>query len=191
MARAVLIDLTRAARRPTRLPAFAFKLTLTMLLFVASMHPLTDVDPSRRGSKFSVARFEAAGVWGTVSEAYGTVQAKSLTNSYGLFRRMTGVEARPEVVVEASDDMVSWQEVNFRYKPGDPYRELSVVAPHQPRLDWQMWFAALGSYRHVRWGHRESQRRTCLSHHPRTAPVPPQPFACDNGAGTCPAHTIR
>ena len=24
-------------------------------------------------------------------------------------------------------------------------------APHQPRLDWQMWFAALGRYEHNPW----------------------------------------
>ena len=174
VARAVLTDLTRAAKRPTRLPAFALKLTMTALLFAASMHPLTDVDPSGRGraAKFSVAQFEAAGVWHVFSEAYSTVQDKSLTNSYGLFRRMTGVEARPEVVLEASGDMLSWQEVNFRYKPGDPYRELPVIAPHQPRLDWQMWFAALGSYHHV-WN-RDGQPALVLpSYHPRITRVPP------------------
>ena len=26
-----------------------------------------------------------------------------------------------------------------------------IIAPHQPRLDWQMWFAALGSYQHDPW----------------------------------------
>jgi len=25
------------------------------------------------------------------------------------------------------------------------------AAPHQPRLDWQMWFAALGSYQYNFW----------------------------------------
>ena len=28
---------------------------------------------------------------------------------------------------------------------------LAWVAPHQPRLDWQMWFAALGSYQNNPW----------------------------------------
>ena len=28
---------------------------------------------------------------------------------------------------------------------------LWYTAPHQPRLDWQMWFAALGSYQHNPW----------------------------------------
>ena len=44
-----------------------------------------------------------------------------------------------------------WQTYTFRYKPGDPGRAPRWVAPHQPRLDWQMWFAALGNYRENPW----------------------------------------
>jgi predicted DCC family thiol-disulfide oxidoreductase YuxK len=61
--------------------------------------------------------------------------------SYGLFSVMT--TERPEIVIEGSDDGASWREYGFRYKPGDVMRPPSWVAPHQPRLDWQMWFAAL------------------------------------------------
>jgi hypothetical protein len=67
----------------------------------------------------------------------------SSINPYGLFSVMT--TERPEIVVEASDDGVRFHEYAFRYKPGDPKRSPRWVAPHQPRLDWQMWFAALGS----------------------------------------------
>ncbi|XP_060608284.1 lipase maturation factor 2-like [Ruditapes philippinarum] len=75
-----------------------------------------------------------------------------LTSSYGLFRRMTGVGGRPEVVIEGSNSRDSgWREYEFFYKPGDLGRRPPVVAPHQPRLDWQMWFAALGSYQHNTW----------------------------------------
>jgi hypothetical protein len=71
---------------------------------------------------------------------------------YGLFRRMTGVGnsvgepvrvARPEVVLEASLDGKKWVEYDFYYKPGNVSQPLPWVAPHQPRLDWQMWFQAL------------------------------------------------
>jgi len=34
---------------------------------------------------------------------------------------------------------------------GDVHRAPPFVAPHQPRLDWQMWFAALGNYQQNRW----------------------------------------
>ena len=63
-------------------------------------------------------------------------------NSYGLFAVMT--TRRPEIVVEGSNDGVRWREYAFRYKPGDLSDPPRQAAPHQPRLDWQMWFAALG-----------------------------------------------
>ena len=62
-------------------------------------------------------------------------------NGYGLFRSMT--TARPEIVVEVSLDGTGWREQPFRWKPGDPGRAPGFVQPHMPRLDWQMWFAAL------------------------------------------------
>ena len=62
-------------------------------------------------------------------------------NGYGLFRSMT--TRRPEIILEASDDGRLWYEVDFRWKPGDLKRRPLFVEPYQPRLDWQMWFAAL------------------------------------------------
>lgn len=64
-----------------------------------------------------------------------------LVNDYGLFRHMT--ETRPEIVIEASPDGSDWKEYTFRWKPGDPAERPRFVTPHQPRLDWQMWFEAL------------------------------------------------
>jgi hypothetical protein len=63
-------------------------------------------------------------------------------NNYGLFAAMT--TTRPEIVVEGSADGRTWLPYEFRWKPGDPARRPGWVAPYQPRLDWQMWFAALG-----------------------------------------------
>jgi hypothetical protein len=60
---------------------------------------------------------------------------------YGLFANMT--LERPEIEVEGSDDGVEWRRYDFRYKMGPTGRAPRLVAPHQPRLDWQMWFAAL------------------------------------------------
>jgi hypothetical protein len=62
-------------------------------------------------------------------------------NGYGLFRVMT--TERPEIVIEVSEDGVTWKEQEFRWKPGDLKRRPAIVEPHMPRLDWQMWFAAL------------------------------------------------
>jgi len=66
-----------------------------------------------------------------------------IVNPYGLFAVMT--TSRVELIVEGSDDLSNWRAYSFRYKPGDVSRNLPFVAPYQPRLDWQMWFAALGS----------------------------------------------
>lgn len=70
-------------------------------------------------------------------------------NNYGLFAVMT--TARPEIIIEGSNDGEMWQPYEFRWKPGDVMRRPRFVAPHQPRLDWQMWFAALGDYRRNQW----------------------------------------
>jgi hypothetical protein len=70
-------------------------------------------------------------------------------NSYGLFAVMTN--KRPEIILEGSNDGISWLPYEFKYKPGDVKRRPGIVAPHQPRLDWQMWFAALGNWRQNPW----------------------------------------
>jgi len=62
-------------------------------------------------------------------------------NGYGLFRVMT--TERREIVIEGSADGAHWLEYEFPWKPGAVTRRPRFVAPHQPRLDWQMWFAAL------------------------------------------------
>jgi hypothetical protein len=72
-----------------------------------------------------------------------------IVNSYGLFAVMT--TERPEIVVEGSNDGATWLAYEFPYKPGDLRRAPPIVAPHQPRLDWRMWFAALGNYQSNRW----------------------------------------
>jgi hypothetical protein len=60
-----------------------------------------------------------------------------------LFAVMT--TTRLEIIIEGSNDGVHWGEYKFKYKPGDVMRRPSWSIPHQPRLDWQMWFAALGT----------------------------------------------
>jgi hypothetical protein len=72
-----------------------------------------------------------------------------VVNTYGLFAVMT--TTRPEIIVEGSSDGQTWLEYEFKYKPGDVRRPPGWVAPHQPRLDWQMWFAALGDYTQNPW----------------------------------------
>jgi len=72
-----------------------------------------------------------------------------LVNRYGLFSVMT--TERPEIIVEGSEDGIHWKEYEFKWKAGNVYQPPKFVAPYQPRLDWQMWFAALASYEDYPW----------------------------------------
>jgi len=72
-----------------------------------------------------------------------------VVNTYGLFAVMT--TSRAEIIVEGSNDGQTWLAYDFKYKPGDLRLPPAWVQPHQPRLDWQMWFAALGNYQGNRW----------------------------------------
>jgi hypothetical protein len=58
---------------------------------------------------------------------------------------------RKEIIVEGSADGLEWKPYELKWKPGDVMRAPGWCQPHQPRLDWQMWFAALGSYRQNPW----------------------------------------
>jgi hypothetical protein len=70
-------------------------------------------------------------------------------NRYGLFAIMT--TRRPEIIVEGSENGRTWKPYEFPWKPGDVRRRPGFVAPHQPRLDWQMWFAALQTCEENPW----------------------------------------
>ena len=79
-------------------------------------------------------------------------QPLSSFNSYGLFAVMT--TSRHEIIVEGSNDGVLWLPYEFKYKPGDIHIAPPIVAPQQPRLDWQMWFAALAPADSSSWFNR-------------------------------------
>ncbi|HEV8146485.1 MAG TPA: lipase maturation factor family protein [Bryobacteraceae bacterium] len=72
-----------------------------------------------------------------------------IVNPYGLFAVMT--TTRPEIILEGSRDGETWQAYEFPYKPGALNRAPRWAAPYQPRLDWQMWFAALGNVQSNPW----------------------------------------
>jgi predicted DCC family thiol-disulfide oxidoreductase YuxK len=102
------------------------------------------------------------------------IEPLHLVSSYGLFAVMT--TQREEIVIEGSQDGVEWREYEFRYKPGDLSRRPRWNIPHQPRLDWQMWFAALDDPRNVRWFPRFLER--LLENEPAvTALLEKNPFA--------------
>lgn len=101
-----------------------------------------------------------------VFSAYSTSQKLHVTSPYGLFRTMTGVGtlsrrdgqqftvvARPEIILEGTaDNGGTWRAYHFKYKPGDVHDRPRLAMPLQPRLDWQMWFAALETdYQSAPW----------------------------------------
>lgn len=72
---------------------------------------------------------------------YHAVKRYHIVNTYGLFRSMT-IE-RPELIIEGSHDGSTWHPYDFKYKPDAPDAPPPFLGPYMPRLDWQMWFAAL------------------------------------------------
>jgi hypothetical protein len=80
---------------------------------------------------------------------YERFEAFRIVNGYGLFRVMT--KDRYEIVIEGSRDGIDWAPYEFKWKPGNVKRAPGWCAPHQPRLDWQMWFAALESPQQNPW----------------------------------------
>ena len=75
-----------------------------------------------------------------------------IADQYGLFARMT--HARYEIEFQGSNDGTNWIPYPFRYKPQDPSKAPGIYAPYQPRFEWNLWFASLGTwseYRFVEW----------------------------------------
>jgi hypothetical protein len=68
-----------------------------------------------------------------------------IANRYGLFAVMT--RGRYEIEFQGSEDGQTWQAYGFRYKPQDLGKAPGIYAPYQPRFDWNLWFASLGSWR--------------------------------------------
>ncbi len=72
-----------------------------------------------------------------------------VANQYGLFAVMT--RARYEIEFQGSRDGRTWIAYPFRYKPQDPAEAPGVYAPYQPRFEWNLWFASLGSWQQYPW----------------------------------------
>ncbi len=68
-----------------------------------------------------------------------------IANQYGLFAVMT--RGRYEIEFQGSQDGTTWLAYPFRYKPQHAKEPPRIYAPYQPRFDWNLWFASLGSWR--------------------------------------------
>jgi len=67
-----------------------------------------------------------------------------IANQYGPFAVMT--PHRYEIEFQGSNDGATWTAYPFRYKPQDVRERPRIYAPYQPRFDWNLWFASLGSW---------------------------------------------
>ncbi|HEY7213910.1 MAG TPA: lipase maturation factor family protein [Thermoanaerobaculia bacterium] len=72
-----------------------------------------------------------------------------IANQYGLFAVMT--RNRYEIEFQGSRDGATWTAYPFRYKPQDPREAPGIYAPYQPRFEWNLWFASLGSWNQYPW----------------------------------------
>jgi hypothetical protein len=84
-------------------------------------------------------------------------QRLRLVNSYHLFASVTRERIEPELQTldtfgdaaadpdAAPDDQ--WSARDLQHKPGDVMRPPDFVAPHQPRVDFQLWFYGLSFQR--------------------------------------------
>ena len=72
-----------------------------------------------------------------------------IANRYGLFAVMT--HERYEIEFQGSADGKTWIAYPFRYKPQAIDRAPGIYAPYQPRFEWNLWFASLGSWREFRF----------------------------------------
>ena len=129
-----------AATSPPRWPHLAGKVARAVLAAIVLLLSGTQILDAFRDNT------EVPGVVRTLERRLAPY---NLVNSYGLFAVIT--TTRIEIEIQGSNDGASWIPYQFKYKPGDVARRPMWVAPYHPRLDWQMWFAALGNSQGNPW----------------------------------------
>jgi len=119
---------------------------MILLLFCGTslllIRQLQNSRAERTAERQSSVRFDVPS-W--FEDGYQALRGFRTFNTYGLFANMT--TERPEIIIEGSRDGTEWKRYRFRWKPDSTTDAPRFVAPHQPRLDWQMWFQALSMHR--------------------------------------------
>nr|CAI5843220.1 unnamed protein product [Callosobruchus analis] len=143
-------------------------------LFMASTPPLLSLHPASNSSVIPDVRL-----------VYDKLHKIRALNQYGLFPKIMGVDGRPEIILEGSDNVEGpWKEYNFLYKPGNVNHSLPFVAPYAPKLDWYMYWAAYSTYDKNPWllslAHRlltgKQEVMVLLDHHHSPFPQKPPKF---------------
>lgn len=114
------------------------------------------------GIVYAFGLFVAYRSWEPVKNIFSKKQVMNtsydclhLVNTYGAFGSVT--KRRFEIIIEGTHDenptnlKTSWKEYEFKGKPGNLGSCPPVIAPYHMRLDWLMWFAAMGNYQHYPW----------------------------------------
>jgi hypothetical protein len=109
-------------------------LCLGLVCYVTTGKLLEDVAPR----SFHMPRYPAD--W---------IEQFRIANDYHLFGTMT--PAREEIEFQGTRDGKTWIPYKFRYKPQDLDKAPGIYAPYQPRFDWNLWFASLGSWPEYRF----------------------------------------
>ncbi|KAJ8964087.1 hypothetical protein NQ314_005141 [Rhamnusium bicolor] len=114
---------------------------IAILLFFSNTVPLASLHPASNST-----------INPAIRATYNRLHKLHAVNQYGLFSKMTGIDGRPEIVLEGSNSIEGpWKEYNFLYKPGNVNHSLPFVAPYAPKLDWQMYWAAYSTYDKQPW----------------------------------------
>eukprot|EP00755_Sulcionema_specki_P014368 Sspe_Gene.56469::Locus_31067_Transcript_1_1_Confidence_1.000_Length_2512::g.56469::m.56469 len=168
-----VIEMTSSSRGLLRVIGFLRAATVAVLSLVVFGVLWMPFDSIHQGAS---GMLQPQALHDTTEKAQSLLRNLQISHSYGLFRRMTGVGRAPKgknkysadygwgglppqvvavpvLVLEGSAKGRNgpWVEIEMRYKPGHVTRPPPFVAPHQPRLDWQMWFAALGGIQTDPW----------------------------------------
>ena len=98
---------------------------------------------------FAPAGWLDATVVGVLEKPITALDPFRIANRYGLFEVMT--HARYEIEFQGSQNGIEWTRYPFRYKPQDPKYAPGIYAPYQPRFEWNLWFASLGTWRQYRF----------------------------------------
>jgi hypothetical protein len=147
------------------------------MLFVSLLSFVEELAHTRRGTRIPAAVSGTLDVADRALLSWGEpwildrLAPLRTINGYGLFRVMT--TKRPEIVIEYTHDGATWHEYEFPYKTGRVDRRPPLVAPHMPRLDWQMWFAALNPRGNAYWLSALAER--ILEGNPQTAALLARP----------------
>jgi len=101
------------------LPGFAFLILLSSITAFSSMVSNVTIPGAVERTTFLVRSW---GI-GHIFHVFPTMQTE-----------------RHELEIEGSYDGKEWKSYVFKYKPGPLDKNPAFIVPHQPRLDWMIWF---------------------------------------------------